>query len=1046
MLRSSATAIFLLLSALTIRAATPDPTELDLEHRFVETVRPFVMTYCIACHSGEKPMAQFDLGQHSDLRAVVQDHRHWSLVLEKLTAKQMPPPQAMQPASDARQMVIAWIDAVLKNEARKNAGDPGLVLARRLSNAEYNYTIRDLTGVDIRPTREFPVDPANPAGFDNSGESLAMSPALLNKYLQAAREVANHLVLKPNGLAFASHPMLVETDRDKYCVSQIVNFYQRQAIDYSDYFQTAWRFKHRAALGKPKATLADLAAESKVSPKYLATVWRTLEGTREEVGPTAKLQAMWRELPAPKSNQPEFARDGCNRMRDFVVQLRRKLEPRFPGLTVKGMRATSQPFLMWKNRQYATHRMDYDRDALQVEGEARIVQTDSTPKNKGAAENDIVDEEAAERLRNRLPNDPDLRVPAGQRARYEAAFARFCAVFPDAFYISERGRNYLDPTKDKGRLLSAGFHNLMGYFRDDLPLYELILDEKGQKELDALWQELDFVASGNIRTYVQFYFNEAGEAHGRGPESGALRPPDKEVTSEVMIQQVKDSYLAKARASSNETAVQAIEDHFQFVNVGIRWVERARIESEPRHLEVLQQFAARAYRRPLSQGERADLLAFYRSLRNKSGLDHEEAMRDSVVSILMSPDFCYRMDLVDTDVATEQQASQHLSPRAKTTPSGALRGTRVTSLPPGARPLSDFALASRLSYFVWSSMPDDELLARAAAGELRKPEVLAAQVRRMLKDKKARGLATEFAGNWLDFRRFEELNTVDRERFATFTNDLRQAMFEEPIQFFVDVARNDRSVLDFLYANHTFVNPVLAEHYGMPRDGVRSDEWVRVEEATRYGRGGLLPMSVFLTKNAPGLRTSPVKRGYWVVRRVLGEEIPPPPAVVPELPRDEAKLDLPLRELLAKHRQDASCASCHARFDSFGLAFEGYGPVGERRTKDLAGRPVDTQATFPGGSEGSGFDGLRNYIRTHRENDFIDNLCRKMLVYALGRSLLLSDEPTIEATRRKLIANSYRLSSLVESIVTSPQFLTKRGQDGLAQQTAVRQTLAGRGR
>jgi len=1046
MLRSSATAIFLLLSALTIRAATPDPTELDLEHRFVETVRPFVMTYCIACHSGEKPMAQFDLGQHSDLRAVVQDHRHWSLVLEKLTAKQMPPPQAMQPASDARQMVIAWIDAVLKNEARKNAGDPGLVLARRLSNAEYNYTIRDLTGVDIRPTREFPVDPANPAGFDNSGESLAMSPALLNKYLQAAREVANHLVLKPNGLAFASHPMLVETDRDKYCVSQIVNFYQRQAIDYSDYFQTAWRFKHRAALGKPKATLADLAAESKVSPKYLATVWRTLEGTREEVGPTAKLQAMWRELPAPKSNQPEFARDGCNRMRDFVVQLRRKLEPRFPGLTVKGMRATSQPFLMWKNRQYATHRMDYDRDALQVEGEARIVQTDSTPKNKGAAENDIVDEEAAERLRNRLPNDPDLRVPAGQRARYEAAFARFCAVFPDAFYISERGRNYLDPTKDKGRLLSAGFHNLMGYFRDDLPLYELILDEKGQKELDALWQELDFVASGNIRTYVQFYFNEAGEAHGRGPESGALRPPDKEVTSEVMIQQVKDSYLAKARASSNETAVQAIEDHFQFVNVGIRWVERARIESEPRHLEVLQQFAARAYRRPLSQGERADLLAFYRSLRNKSGLDHEEAMRDSVVSILMSPDFCYRMDLVDTDVATEQQASQHLSPRAKTTPSGALRGTRVTSLPPGARPLSDFALASRLSYFVWSSMPDDELLARAAAGELRKPEVLAAQVRRMLKDKKARGLATEFAGNWLDFRRFEELNTVDRERFATFTNELRQAMFEEPIQFFVDVARNDRSVLDFLYANHTFVNPVLAEHYGMPRDGVRSDEWVRVEEATRYGRGGLLPMSVFLTKNAPGLRTSPVKRGYWVVRRVLGEEIPPPPAVVPELPRDEAKLDLPLRELLAKHRQDASCASCHARFDSFGLAFEGYGPVGERRTKDLAGRPVDTQATFPGGSEGSGFDGLRNYIRTHRENDFIDNLCRKMLVYALGRSLLLSDEPTIEATRRKLIANSYRLSSLVKSIVTSPQFLTKRGQDGLAQQTAVRQTLAGRGR
>ena len=146
-------------------------------------------------------------------------------------------------------------------------------------------------------------------------------------------------------------------------------------------------------------------------------------------------------------------------------------------------------------------------------------------------------------------------------------------------------------------------------------------------------------------------------------------------------------------------------------------------------------------------------------------------------------------------------------------------------------------------------------------------------------------------------------------------------------------------------------------------------------------------MAAFLTQNAPGLRTSPVKRGYWVARRVLGEVIPPPPPTVPELPKDEAKLDLPLREMLAKHRDNPSCSSCHARFDSFGLTFEGYGPVGETRTKDLAGRPVDTQAAFPGGSQGSGLAGLQSYIRANREKDFLDNLSRKMLVYALGRSL-----------------------------------------------------------
>jgi hypothetical protein len=199
-----------------------------------------------------------------------------------------------------------------------------------------------------------------------------------------------------------------------------------------------------------------------------------------------------------------------------------------------------------------------------------------------------------------------------------------------------------------------------------------------------------------------------------------------------------------------------------------------------------------------------------------------------------------------------------------------------------------------------------------------------------------------------------------------------------------------------------------------------------VKDARSYGRGGLLPMSVFLTQNAPGLRTSPVKRGYWVARRVLGEVIPPPPPVVPELPRDESKSDLPVRDMLAKHRENAACASCHVRFDSFGLAFEGYGPVGERRTKDLAGRPVDVQANFPGGDRGAGLDGLQNYIRARREKDFLNNLCEKLLAYALGRSLMLSDEPLLDSMRAKLPASGYKMSALIETIVTSPQFLNRR--------------------
>jgi hypothetical protein len=212
----------------------------------------------------------------------------------------------------------------------------------------------------------------------------------------------------------------------------------------------------------------------------------------------------------------------------------------------------------------------------------------------------------------------------------------------------------------------------------------------------------------------------------------------------------------------------------------------------------------------------------------------------------------------------------------------------------------------------------------------------------------------------------------------------------------------------------------------MPQMDDNFDQWIRVDDASKYGRGGVLPMAVFLTQNAPGLRTSPVKRGYWVVKRVLGETIPPPPATVPELPHDESKLDLPLREVLAKHRENPSCAGCHARFDSLGLAFEGYGPIGDRRSHDLAGHPVDTHAVFPGGSQGTGFEGVLAYIREHRQKDFVDNICRKLLAYSLGRSLQLSDDPLVEQMTATLASSGYRFASLIEIIVSSPQFLNRK--------------------
>ena len=924
----------------------------DLDAEFRTTVRPFLDTHCGGCHGAERPKADLNLQRFTTPASIAADFAQWEEVLSQLKSGEMPPRTAKaQPTAAQRQAVIAWLEAFRAREAGRNAGDPGVVLPRRLSVAEYDATIRDLTGVDIRPARDFPVDPANAAGFDNTGESLTMSPALLAKYLQAAKFVSEHLMLNPDGFTFAPFPVITDTDRDKLSVRRIVDYYLAQPTDLAPYF-------FAASQNKP---------DPKLSPKYLATVTALLNEPAGERGPVAAVQALFRALPKDEAG----ARRGCEQLRDVVLKVRSRTQVKVRNLSVSGMNAGAQALVLWKDREMATNRRTYGGGAL-------TLRTDDLP--------------AAAKAKLTPPDDD------AEKTAYEESFKRFCDVFPDAFYVKERARVFLGPNGEQGnagRLLSAGFHNQMGYFRDDQPLCELILDAKGKRDLDRLWDEFDFACDIPARMHSGLIWFERSESpYLAGAQFDFARAEDKDVVSPVKFGRFRDEYVKHTlKQSRDATATQAVKDHFKISEANIRRVEAARAAAEPKHVAALQAFAEKAYRRKLTAAESDGVAAFYRRLRGEEAT-HEEAVRDTVVRVLVSPHFCFRVDL----------------PAA-----GAVGRTA---------PLADDALASRLSYFLWSSMPDAELLDHAAKRTLHQPAVLTAQVRRMLKDDRARGLASNFGGSWLDFRRFEEHNAVDRGRFPQFDNDLRAAMAEEPVRFLLDVMQTDRPVTELLSGKHTFVNRTLAKHYGMPPP---AEGWARIDDADKYGRGGVLPMGVFLTKNAPGLRTSPVKRGYWVVTKLLGERIPPPPPDVPELPADEGKLGtLTVREALAKHREHPSCAGCHARFDSFGLAFEGFGPVGEKRSKDLAGNPVDTRVSFPGNEQGEGVGGLRDYLKDRREAAFVDTLCRKLLSYGLGRTLLLTDEPTVAAMKARLARDGGRFAGLAEVIVTSPQFLTKR--------------------
>jgi hypothetical protein len=417
------------------------------------------------------------------------------------------------------------------------------------------------------------------------------------------------------------------------------------------------------------------------------------------------------------------------------------------------------------------------------------------------------------------------------------------------------------------------------------------------------------------------------------------------------------------------------------------------VETEPNHIQAVLDFATRAYRRPLTKAEQEELKALFEKLRAQE-LPHDDAVRLALARVLVAPAFLYR---------------------AETPPPGQSQG-----------PVNDWELATRLSYFLWSSLPDSNLVSAAASGKLHQPEFLKAQTRRMLEDPRVRRLATEFACQWLHIHDFDTLDEKSERHFPTF-RDLRGAMYEESILFFTDLFQRDGSVLEILDGDYTFVNEALAKHYGIP--GISGDGFRRVDGMKKFARGGILGQAATLSKQSGASRTSPILRGNWVAEALLGDKLPKPPKDVPRLPEDEVTENLTVRQLTEKHSTDPRCYHCHQRIDAFGYALEGFDAIGRLREHDLGNRPIDTHAKVMDGSEFEGLNGLRSYLLSKRRDAFLRQFNRKLLGYALGRSVQLSDEPLLSQMRAQFQATNYRIGPLIETIVLSKQFREIRGKE-----------------
>jgi Protein of unknown function (DUF1592)/Protein of unknown function (DUF1588)/Protein of unknown function (DUF1587)/Protein of unknown function (DUF1595)/Protein of unknown function (DUF1585)/Planctomycete cytochrome C len=535
---------------------------------------------------------------------------------------------------------------------------------------------------------------------------------------------------------------------------------------------------------------------------------------------------------------------------------------------------------------------------------------------------------------------------SASRRRIEAALDDFRNLFPAALCYAK-----IVPV-DEAVTLTL-FH------REDGHLARLMLDESRKAQIDRLWDELHFTGRDAL-TLV-------------------------------------DAFLQILEYASQDGDPKVFEPLRKPIYDRAAAFRRLLVEAEPRQLDALLAFATKAYRRPLTESDMAQIRGFYDELR-KQEIPHDEAFRLTLARVLVSPAFLYRAE--------------------KPGPGS------------GQGPVSNGELATRLSYFLWSSTPDEELRGLAESGRLADAETLASQTRRMLRDDKTRRLATEFACQWLHIADFDQLDEKSERHFPTFLK-LRGAMYEESVRFFTDLFQNDGSVLGILDADHTFLNGPLAEHYGIPLEkAANTQEWRRVDGIKRFGRGGILGHATTLAKQSGASRTSPILRGNWISEVLLGERLPRPPKGVPQLPDDEAATaGLTVRQLVEKHASDAKCAVCHQRIDPLGFSLEGFDAIGRLRAKDLGDRPIDTRARAMDGAQFEGLEGVKNYLLTVRREAFLKQFCRKLLGFALGRSTQLSDESLLAEMQAILKKNGFRIGPAIELIVRSRQFREIRGRE-----------------
>ncbi len=1034
------------------------PDGLAAESSSLAQLAPLLQKNCFECHDATVSQGGVNLENATATSDVARDFTTWERVARMVRDGKMPPEKREPLSSSERAQIVDVIRATLDANVAKHAGDPGPVALRRLTSAEYDFAIEDLTELSLSLGRTFVNDAVGGEGFSNVGDVQFIEDSGLERYLEAAKAVADHAVIGSGPIRF--YPDRGLTGLELSAMDRIQNIYRSNGFrtnagegaepyglaHYPNAFYAAWRYLHRTALGIGEADLGRLARDLHVPGPFLEHIWKVLNQSNPPF-PMARFIDAWRALPAP--NLAEFegndkVRSGCQQIYEeldaWQTALARPIgiNEEAPVMTADFIHITNRApvRLQWtlgSSNAPARVRLRLDSvlgdsrgqtlviiqellnlltpettnhfafgrhprgeavppTSLVIHGTEPIVLSFKVPSgatNLSVLLNLELDSRHSEdrivRVRATIddPVGPITRMAflAPDKSPLLATIADQLVAFADALpQVSHREPAPSDrdpiPAPYDNKYESPDrnyFHYKVKYHRDDRFFAERILDDRARHDLDVAWADL-LGAFDYHDLKLRFLNRKAGGSKDVG------------TTSELTPEQI-----AQFPESARSDIAALVADR--------KRVMAAHRAAEPGHIEDVLALAQRAWRRPITAEETARLRRFYSDLRSPSGntLNHVAAVRALIARVLTAPTFLYRFE----------------------------PPSRGTGTGPERIALTDEALSSRLSFFLWASIPDDELRRAARAGELREVAGLAAQAQRMLRDPKARRLATEFFGQWYGFYGFERHEGVDRTRFPEFTDSLRLSLYNEAVAFFEHIIDGNGPVDDILFTQDLFLNDELARHYGLRTSNPLGSKIVSVRREDAQARGGLLGLGAILTVTSPPLRTSPVKRGDWVLRRVLGTPPPPPPANAGSIAEDDVAADgLSVRERLARHSRQPSCAHCHSRFDPLGFALEHFDPIGRRRDAYRDGREIEAFGALQDGTTIRGFSGLKDYLREHRPL-FYRTLSAKLLGYALGRNELLSDRPLIDSLVQDC-ASGGGFAQLALRIVRSPQFRYQR--------------------